>query len=321
MIIESQFKPAWWLRNAHAQTLWSGFFRRTPTPTNRHERLELPDGDFVDLNFSGGDADTLVCLFHGLQGCIHSPYIRGIMSALAQRGYRSVLMHFRGCSGVPNRLISSYHSGHTDDMAYLFSTLRKRYPAIKLCAIGYSLGANALLKYQGEQGSNSLLDLAIAISPPFLLASGANRMNKGFSSIYQWHLVNLLKKSVAKKMALLDNYPVKQDDVKRVRSFWEFDNVVTAPLHGFSGVDEYYQKSSCRQYLRSIYRATHIIHALDDPLFDEHMIPGALELSSSVTLELSQYGGHIGFIDGNFPGQPGYWLDRQLCHLLDVHYR
>ncbi len=281
----------------------------------------MPDGDFVDLDFSRGDSDTLVCLFHGLEGSIDSPYIRGIMAALDVRGYRSVLMHFRGCSGVPNRQIQSYHSGHTDDMRHLFSTLAQREPQTRLVAIGYSLGGNALLKYQGEQGEGSPLSLAIAVSPPFVLSAGARRLDTGFSKIYQRKLIGLLKKSVRQKMSAMDDFPLELDDLKSLNNFWRFDDRVTARLNGFSGVDEYYRLSSCRQYLKSIRRPTHILHALNDPFFDIDMIPDHSHLSDQVTLELSRNGGHVGFIGGALPGKPFYWLDQRICDLLDATLR
>lgn len=316
VIVDSNFKPAWWLPGPHLQTLWSSMVRKPPRPETLRERLELPDGDFVDLECLAGDRKSIVCLFHGLEGSIDSTYVRATMNALGSRSIQCVLMHFRGCSGEPNRKVHSYHSGHTDDIRFLLSTLRQRHPEIHLGAIGFSLGANALLKYQGEEGYASPLDFALAVSPPFLLAAGAKRMESGFSTIYQRHLVNSMKMSLRQKMRAIDNFPISDEELSKLNNFWDFDDRVTARLNGFTGVHDYYEKSSCRQFLPHIRKQTHIIHAIDDPFFDAHMIPGPDELSDKITLELARHGGHVGFVAGSIPGRPTYWLDQRIAEIV-----
>ena len=283
------------------------------------ERLELPDGDFVDLDFAGDNSSALVCLFHGLEGSIDSPYIRATISALVDNGLRCVLMHFRGCSGEPNRKIHSYHSGHTDDIRFLLSTLRQRQPQTRLIAVGFSLGANALLKYQGEEGENSPLNLALAVSPPFVLSAGAKRMNRGFSRIYQQHLIDAMNTSLRRKIEVMPGFPINAESLSQLTNFWQFDDEITARLNGFDDVHDYYEKSSCKQYLSSIKNTTHIIHACDDPFFDTAMIPSDSDLSEAVTLELARYGGHVGFVSGSVPGKAEYWLDGRIAELVKLH--
>ena len=315
MIVKSDFTPAWWLRGAHAQTLWPYLFGDKTVPGLAPERLELPDGDFVDLCWTTGndinDATPVVAVFHGLEGNIHSPYAARVMTTVRNQSWRGVFMHFRGCSGEPNRGRGSYHSGHTTDIAFLLYTLRRRFPRARLFAVGYSLGGNALLKYLGEQGTAAPLVAAAAVSVPFLLADGAERLNRGLSRLYQRHLISLLQRKVLRKVGLgrLDFEPA---EVARLKTFYLFDDVVTAPLHGFAGADDYYARCSSRRYLRDIRTPTLILHAHDDPFMTPASIPGSEELPDQVRLELSEKGGHVGFISGSLPWRPDYWLERRL---------
>jgi predicted alpha/beta-fold hydrolase len=315
MIEKSDFTPAWWLRGTHAQTLWPYLFGNRAVPALTPERLSLPDGDFVDLCWTPEDdvdaAAPVVAVFHGLEGSIRSPYAARIMAAVHKQSWCGVFMHFRGCSGEPNRGRGSYHSGHTVDIAYLLDALRLRFPRSRLFAVGYSLGGNALLKYLGEQGPAAPLHAAAAVSVPFSLADGALRLNRGLSRIYQHHLIRLLQHKVLRKVGLgrLDYAP---NEVARLKTFYHFDDVVTAPLHGFAGADDYYAQCSSRQYLRDICIPTLILHARDDPFMTPASIPGEGELSDQVRLELSDRGGHVGFISGGLPWRPDYWLERRL---------
>jgi len=215
------FRPAPWLRGPHAQTLAPFLFARRPPLPWRHERLELPDGDFVDLAHldaepgqpDSGESDPgrRVCLFHGLEGNIRSHYIGGLAAALRARGMAVTLMHMRGCSGEPNRLPRAYHSGDTADMAHLFTTLARREPGSALSAVGFSLSGNALLKYLGERGPESGLARAVAVSVPFDLACAAQRIDQGFSRIYQSYLVRRMKASTHARLTRLGHLPIDHD--------------------------------------------------------------------------------------------------------------
>ncbi len=281
----------------------------------RTERLDLPDGDFIDLHWTANNGQPIVIVLHGLEGCSQSPYARGLLHALQRIGLRAVVMHFRGCSGTPNRLPRSYHSGDTADFAYLVQTLRQREPDTPLMAVGYSLGGNVLLKWLAEAGTQAPLKAAVAVSVPFVLAQSADRMNKGFSRAYQWKLLKSMRRRIYAKLASM-SLNISATDLSSLRSFRQFDDAVTAPLHGFDDADHYYALASCRQYLRAIVVDTLILHARDDPFMTEHVIPATNELSPHVQLELYAAGGHVGFIAGPWPWRAHYWLEQRIPQYL-----
>ncbi len=316
------FKAAWWCRSPHAQTLLPYLFRFYPKPAYRRERLTLQDSDFLDLDFLDAKVpqSSLVILLHGLEGSSASHYARGISHALHKAGFGVVVMHFRGCSGEANRLDRTYHSGETGDIAELVSVLQQRFPSKKLYAIGISLGGNVLLKWLGELGKASPLDAAVAVSVPFELSKAAQRLEQGFSRFYQWHLVTKLKQSLGRKYPR-DTMPVSIHEAEACRSFRQFDDCVTAPLHGFDGVDDYYTQSSSRQYLHAIRVPTLILQAMDDPFLPLEAIPNGQELSDTTILELCEQGGHVGFVSGSLPLWPQYWLDQRITHFLHAQQK
>jgi predicted alpha/beta-fold hydrolase len=311
------FKPAWWLPNGHLQTIWPALFRRKikNLPLER-ERLELPDGDFIDLDWMNRNHHgPLVLILHGLEGSIDSHYAKSLLLTISQLGWRGVFMHFRGCSGEPNRLAKAYHSGETADVNYVTNLLFKREPKTHLAVIGFSLGGNVLLKWLGETGKQNPSKAAIAISVPFELHKAAARVQLGFSKFYQWYFIKCLSKSLARKIKLM---PAAIDTslLDQINTMYELDDKFTAPLHGFSGVDEYYTVSSSRQYLSFIDVPTLIVHAKDDPLIAEDSIPKPDELPPHVKLEVSDAGGHIGFVSGIYPWKPEYWLEQRIIAFL-----
>ena len=313
-IIKSEFKPAWWLRGAHQQTVWSTFFRKLPDPDLKKERIELDDGDFLDLAWIGSEDGKIILILHGLEGNKDSSYVKGIMQTLSAAGYRCCLMHFRGCSGEPNRLPRSYHSGETGDLQQVIDHIQKHHQRNVYAAIGYSLGGNALLKWLGENENDAPVKTAVAVSVPFSLDDAARRMGTGLSRSYEKHLVSRLQEKYREKFSDLQS-PLKID-IDQLDTFYLFDDQVTAPLHGFSGVDDYYEKSSCAQFLPHITKPTLILHAKDDPFMWPDSIPAENELSPNVRLELSEKGGHVGFISGSAPWKPKYWLDQRILEWL-----
>ncbi|ETO92648.1 hydrolase [Legionella oakridgensis] len=326
MIIKSSFTPAWWLANPHAQTVYPTLVRRLMAPVDRIERFELPDGDFIDLawavNGLGTDA-PLVVLLHGLGGNMNSTYVGGLMHAFNRCGWRGVLMHFRGASSEPNRLLRAYHSGDTGDLAYFIKTLVQREPHTRKALVGISLGGNVLLKWLGELGKQSWIQAGVAVSVPFQLRLAADRMNRGLSRIYQAYLLREMRVIFARKLQEhASKFSPILRDIKRIdtlRCFWTFDDYITAPLHGFTNVHDYYRKASSRQYLPDIATPTLIIHALDDPFMTSDVLPKARELSPYIILELSHKGGHVGFISGSIPGRPIYWLDQRIPDYLRTY--
>ncbi len=316
MIIESKFKPAWWLTNPHAQTIYSSMRHPVQASVDKIEKLDLPDGDFLNLAWSTADLPAnspLIIILHGLGGCVNSSYVARFMRAFNQQGWRTVLMHFRGAGQELNRFPRAYHSGDTADLDFLIQTLEQREPGTAKVVVGVSLGGNVLLKWLGEQGSTqSIVAAAVAISVPFVLNIVANRMNIGFSRFYQTHLLNQFKEVFARKVNHFKNPPEAIKKAAECNCFWTFDDQVTAPLYGFNSVHTYYRECSSRKYLKHITTPTLILHALDDPFMTEEVLPSENELSDSVILELSKKGGHVGFIAGNTPGVPVYWLDQRI---------
>ncbi len=321
--MHNSFKPAWWLRNPHLQTLWAALLRPKIKLSIRSERLELADGDFLDLAWVGGGFGPRVLILHGLNGSIGSPYARGILQAINNRGWRGVFMHFRGCSGEPNRLAQSYHSGETRDLQAVITELIHREPNSPLFAIGYSLGGNVLLKWLGEIGESNVdspLKAAVAVSIPFELAKTAEHLKTGFSRLYQWHLLRELSAYHHRKFKDLPKPSAINDvDVTQLKTFWEFDNAITAPLHGFKNANDYYEKSSSRQYLAKIKTPTLILHARDDPFTTLNALPKVHEVSKHVSLEFSEDGGHVGFISGKYPWKPIYWLEERIMDYLESY--
>ena len=312
------FKPAWWCRGPHCQTLWPVVIRRRSRFTLRRKRLELPDGDFVDLDWTPNRHGPLVVLLHGLEGSSQSHYATTLLTAVQRQDWRGVLLHFRGCSGVPNRLPRSYHSGETGDLNTFITHLRREEPGTPIAVVGVSLGGNVLLKWLGEQAEAAPVSAGVAISVPFLLDVAAVKLNSGFSRIYQWRLLQSLRNSLINKSKTLP-LPLDLSEMETWRTFRAFDDNVTAPLHGFRNVDHYYASSSSRQYLKSIRRPTLILHANDDPFVTPAAIPAVDELSELIEFELSAHGGHVGFVGGRWPWSAEYWLEQRVINYLQQH--
>jgi uncharacterized protein len=305
-------------------------FRKTSNPPEyRRERLTTPDHDFIDVDFCGTGDQPLIILLHGLTGSSQSGYIKGLQRTLLKRGLRSAALNFRGCSGQANNMARCYHSGETEDIHFLYQTLRQREPETPLGAVGFSLGGNVLLKWLGEQGTHLVLFAAVAVSVPLLLGVCATKLDKGLSQLYRGNLLKDLKVYMQTKRQHLEKLGKTDEFMKiqalgnlsAIRSFWEYDDRVVAKLHGFNDVHDYYRRSSSRQYLKSISVPTLLIQAVDDPFMTSEVLPGQDEVSSHVKLEFTQHGGHVGFISGNMPFRPQYWLEQRIPEFLLEHVK
>ena len=312
------FTPSFGMKNRHIQTIYQTFFRKTENLQFQIERFNLSDGDFLEAYWHSTNQiktnTPIVIIFHGLAGSYKSPYIKGIMSALSNAGYNTVLMHFRSCAENVNLLPRSYHSGETADAVEFINALVLRFPHSKLLSVGFSLGGNMLLKLLGEMKDKTPLAGSISVSPPMQLDICANAINKGVSKIYQRRLVKDLNKALVKKYAVNDMKSligIDKKDVKKLKTFWEFDATYTAPIHGFTSAQDYYTQCSSKQFLKDIHTPTLIIHSSDDPFMHKDILPSKEELSKNVTLELSKYGGHVGFIEGTFL-KPKYWIEKRV---------
>src|SRR3989338_1366185 len=248
--MQTSFKPAWWLPGPHLQTLWNPMCRQPAKLERTRERLWLEDGDFLDMDWYGPhQADApLVLVLHGLTGSSDSLYVLGLQQQLAAQGWASVALNWRGCSGEPNLLARGYHSGASEDLAETVRHLRAQRPMAPLYAVGYSLGGNVLLKYLGESGAHSQLQGAAAVSVPFRLDQCADRIGMGFSRVYQSHFMREMVAYVqAKKRRFADagasqNLSILEQlgPLDGMRTFWDFDGQITAPLHGYADAHHYY---------------------------------------------------------------------------------
>jgi hypothetical protein len=313
-----RFAPARWLPHAHLQTVYAALAVPVRRIDLRRERWDTPDGDFVDVDFVDGPEDARwVHLFHGLEGSSNSPYARLLMVLVRERGWRGSVFHFRGCSGEANRLPRAYHSGDSDEVAWALERLRARAGAAPLHAAGVSLGGNALAKCLGERGeaARSLVASAAVVSAPLDLIASAESLERGVNRLYARHFLKTLKPSA---FAKLSRYPGLFDAgrLHRAATLREFDDAVTAPVHGFLGADDYYTRSSSKPLLSRIAVPTLVINARDDPFLPERALPTEREVSSAVKLEFPASGGHVGFVTGPFPGRID-WLPRRILHFFE----
>jgi len=282
------FNPSIFLKNKHIQTIYSSFFRKFPKHNFFIENFTLNDGDFIECYWYTKPTNItnkpIVMLFHGLAG-----------------SYKS-------------QKVQTYHSGKTDDALEYMSSLKERFPNTKLFGIGFSLGANMLLKLLGEEKENSLLTSAVAVSAPMMLDVCANSINKGFSKFYEQMLVKDLNTLLKQKYETHDMRKIigiKKEDIKNIKTFWEFDEIYTAKVNGFKSAKDYYTKCSSRQFLKDIQTPTLIIHAKDDPFMSAQILPSKDEVSLHVELEIYENGGHVGFINGSLL-KPEYWLEKRV---------
>lgn len=317
MTVEPYRAPAW-LPGAHAQTVWPALFCPRPEVIYRRERWETPDGDFIDLDWAGtalADASALVVLFHGLEGSAQSHYARALMAQTAAQGLAGVVVHFRGCGGELNRLARAYHSGDSAEIDWVLRRLRKAMPqAAALLVAGVSLGGNVLLKWLGEQGqAASFVAAAAAFCPPQSLQAGAVALKQGFSRVYARNFLVSLKR---KSLLLAHRFPGLLDEhrVRSARDFFDFDEHVTARLHGFRSAIDYWQRCSCQQFLGGIAVPTLIVNALNDPFLPARYLAQQHQVSAQVHLHYPATGGHVGFAQGALPGRLNWLPQRAFAH-------
>ena len=313
--------PAW-LRGGHAQTIFPYFLRR-PVVRYQREIVETPDGDFWDLDWLSqsyaGPHAPLVALFHGLEGGAQSHYALALMAHLQQLGWRGVVPHFRGCGGEPNRRPRAYHSGDHEEIGAMLAALASRRDARPLFAVGVSLGGSALLNWLGRAGvaAHRNLSAAAAVSAPLDLTAAGIAIGRGVNRIYSRHFLQTLK---PKALAMEARFPGLLDRrrLRGVRTMREFDETVTAPLHGFAGADDYWLRGSSTPWLATIAVPTLVLNAKNDPFIPFQSLPAQHEVSEAVVLEQPAHGGHCGFMTGPAPGRLD-WLPRRLTGFFTAH--
>ena len=309
-----------WLPGGHLQTIVPYFFRRQPLPRYRRERIDTPDGDFLDLDWiDGQDDQPLVVLFHGLEGSSRSHYARAMMNTVQVRGWRGVVAHWRGCSGEPNRLPRAYHSGDHAEAGWVLEMMRARAQPAAMFAVGVSLGGSALLNWLGRagEGARSLLLAAAAVSAPLSLRAGGEAIQRGFNLVYTWNFMRTMRsKGIDKARRFPGQVDVRR--IRRCRTLYDFDGAFTAPLHGFASADDYWDRGSSLSWLRHITLPTLIINARNDPFMPLSELPAPLVVSPAVTLELPEQGGHVGFLHGSWPGDSA-WLPRRVLTYFEQY--
>ena len=311
-IVDSEFRSPWWLRGAHAQTIVPNTFRRQRETELDWEIFELPDGDFVELAWSGPEQGPIAVVIHGLGGDWQSPPVRGMARALNADGWRVCRFHFRGCARSPNRKLKAYHSGMTEDPLAVVEALAERFANRPRVAVGFSLGGNVLLRMLGEQGDTLPLDAAVAISVPLVLERCAAKMETKAARVYQNVLLKRIRERIRQRepqlRAALEG---RYEQAMSARSFTDFDEAFTAPLHGYTSAQDYYTRASSRAVLGDIVHPTLIVHSADDPFMYPDVLPESHELSEQVTLEVARQGGHVGFVHGT-PWAPRYYLEERV---------
>lgn len=323
-IIPSRFEPAWWLKNRQAQTFYPSMPWSWRLALNmRRETLELPDGDATAVDWPEkadrlDKSAPLLVVLHGLEGSAKSSYARMIMHTALKKGWRSCVLHSRDCGDYRNRLPRRYHAGETNDIRHFLKELRKNGFDGPIVAVGYSLGGNILLKYLGEVGDQCQLAAAVAVCVPLDLHQCAEALNTGFSKIYQHYLINRMKSSVRKKFSR-HTAAFDWTAAMEAKTFAEFDDAVTAPLHGFASMQDYYDRCSSGRFLQFIQRPTLIINSLDDPFMTPAVLPTEDMLSDQVTLEVATAGGHVGFIEGGTPWRPRFYLPPRIIEFLEPY--
>ncbi|MCA8964055.1 MAG: alpha/beta fold hydrolase [Planctomycetes bacterium] len=312
MVSRRPFAPVWWARSGLAQTLVGSWRVHRPRPALRLERWETLDGDFVRLHLGDGrEGAPTVLVLHGLEGSVDSAYVRELAWRTRAAGWNFAALEFRSCGGELNRLLRSYHSGETGDLDFVVAELSRRIAGAPLFAVGYSLGANVLLKWLGERGDAvpGCVRAAAAVSAPYDLEICAEQCDLRYGgAIARSFLRTLIPKALAKAA----QFPgaLDADAVRRCRTFRSFDDLVTAPLHGFADACEYWRTQSCAQFLPAVRRPSLLISAADDPLVPARVWPRAqVQASPWLHEEFSPRGGHAAFVAGGWPLRARRWAE------------
>ncbi len=302
--------------------MWGALLRRRSRVATRVERWPTPDGDLLEIHrVDAPIGRPRLLLLHGLEGSVRSHYVGGILTLAAARGWGADLLVFRGCGSTPNRARRFYHSGETTDLAFVVTRILDESRDGPLLLAGVSLGGNVLLKWLGElsDGASPRIKGAVAVSVPFDLARGARHISRGLSKLYERRFLTTLRRRALAKLAV---YPdlYTAESVVNARTIWEFDDVVTAPVHGFTNAAEYYARSSSLAWLEQIRVPTLLVSAADDPFLPRDVLDDVRRVALGnryLTLNFLEQGGHVGFVEGRMPGRAKYYAERRLITYLE----
>jgi uncharacterized protein len=320
------YTPAWWVPGAHLQTLWGKLVRRPPHVPTRAERWPTPDGDEVEIRRldASGTAGRLaprLLVLHGLEGTIRSHYVRGLLDQARRRGWAADVLIFRGCNGTLPRARRFYHSGETTDVDLVVRRLAREHPGQPIVVAGVSLGGNVLLKWLGERGNDLPAEVraAAAVSVPYDLEQGSRQIERGFSRIYTAHFLRTLRRKALAKLAEEPEL-FAEAPLRAARTLTEFDDAVTAPVHGFASAQDYYTRSSARHFLGGIRRQTLLLSAYDDPFLPREVLDDVAVVAAKncfLCVEFHGHGGHVGFVAGRVPWRPVYYAEERVIGYLE----
>ncbi len=317
IIAKSSYVPPIGFGNGHIQTLLPTLFRKVKGVGYERERIWTPDDDFLDLDWSRIGAKKLAIISHGLEGNSERWYVLGMVGAINRGGWDGLAWNMRGCSGEANKKLRFYHSGATEDLEVVIEHVLKqrKYEAIAL--VGFSLGGNMTLKYLGERGNevDPVIARAATCSVPCDLASGAAQMAKSSNKIYMKRFTRMLHEKIKAKMLIMPD-EINDEGYHQIRTFKEFDDRYTAPMHGFKNAEDYYRRASCRQFLHKVTIPTLLVNAKNDPFLAELCYPvEEAKANPKFFLEMPGSGGHVGFISFNKKGE--YWFESRVVSFLN----
>ena len=302
------FKPVWWARNVHVHTIVASQFSNVEKPQNERVEIDTPDDDFLEADICIQNTNKpIVALFHGLEGSTDRYYISNLMTELKKAGYSSAALNFRGCGSRMNKQPRFYHSGETEDYRTFFKWISENYPEKEIYAVGFSLGGNALVKYLGEEGNESMVTRAAAVSPPYDLKKGSRRMSQGFNRLYEINFMKTLVEKLEQKRQKMSMPDFSGSTI------YEFDDQVTAELYGFDGADDYYQQCSSKHFYGDVKTELLVIHSKEDTLCPIEFAPiQVMRENPFIQTCFTEEGGHVGFLS-----EPEGWLFRVLLQWLD----
>ncbi len=313
IIHNPDYKPPFFAKNPHFQTIAPTLFRKVPGVCYRRERIETPDGDFIDLDIRPGGGKKVAILLHGLEGHSRRSYMKGMVRALNRRNWDAVSYNLRGCSEEINRCCRLYHAGDTADLDLVVRRVSEKYPFFPLALVGFSIGGNVLLRYLGEKGRNiyPFVKCAAAVSVPCQLNESAKKMGEPSNRLYFKRFMKMFHKKIREKKR---QFPDRFDDAgfEEIKNFEQFDNRYTAPLHGFKNEHDYRRKSMCKPVLPDISVPALLLSARDDPFLTQTCFPETEARNNPYFfLQTPEKGGHVGFIQYNRQGE--YWHEKKIC--------
>ena len=312
------YSPAPLLRFGHLSTILPNILRKVKTPPYERFRLETDDGDFLDLDFSKVGSDTLVILTHGLEGSSDREYMSAMVNEVNANGWDALAINLRGCGGTPNNLYSSYHSGKSDDLKRVVNYVVNNYSYHSIMLIGYSLGGNITLKYVGEEGVeiHPTIKAAAAVSVPIMLHDSANELAKRANWIYMNRFVRKLSPKLKEKIKRFPQDDLSPKVIKKMKTFYDFDSLYTAPAHGFNSAEDYWERSSSRPFIKDIHIPTLLINAKDDPFLAANCYPyEEAESNPNFYLLAPEHGGHVGFMSRIWEKE-SYWHEKEMMNFF-----